>query len=259
MNLSGNTVLVTGGGTGIGFAIAERFLAAGSKVIIVGRRLEKLQEAQKKHPELIVKASDISDEEGRKDLFDWVTRKYPDINVLVNNAGIQRPVNLSTCDPDWEKYHGEIRTNLEAPIHLCMLFVPYFMKKERAGIINVSSRLGIMPAVWVPIYSTTKAALHMFTRTLRMQLQNTSIEVQEIVPPMVNTALAGEGKQTNGADVDEFADYVMKGIAEGKPECGYQGSELALSDEYTPAKANAEAEKMWDLFSHLNPMFENLI
>lgn len=259
MQLSGNTVLITGGGTGIGLAMAARFLKAGSRVIIVGRRAEKLNEAKEKYPDLITKTCDISDENERKELFTWVTTTYPEINILVNNAGIQRPINLSCAGDDWGKYKGEIATNLDAPIHLSMMFVPYFMEKENTAVVNVSSRLGIMPAVWVPIYSSTKTALHFFTRALRMQLANTKVKVFEIVPPMVDTDLAGVGAQANGVNVDEFADGVMAQFAEDVKEIGYANSVVALTDEYTASAAMADAQKFWDIFSHKNPLFANLI
>lgn len=202
---------------------------------------------------------DISDENERKALFAWATETFPELNILVNNAGIQRPINLSCAGDDWGKYKGEIATNLEEPIHLCMMFVPFLMDKEGSAIVNVSSRLGIMPAVWVPIYSSTKTAVHFFTRALRMQLQNKKVAIHEILPPMVNTDLAGAGAQASGVDVDEFADAVMQKLADGVEEIGYANSELALTDEYTSSVAMAEAAKLWDIFSHKNPLFENLL
>ncbi len=258
MNLSGNTVLLTGGGSGIGFALASRLSAAGSKVIIVGRNVAKLEAAKEKCPELIIRGCDISDAEERKELFKWVTAEYPEVNVVINNAGIQRPVNLSLEDNDFAKIQAEINTNLEAPIHLSMLFAPYFVK-HGGTIVNVSSRLGIMPAVWVPIYTTTKTGIHFFTRSLRMQLRNTGVKVVEILPPMVDTDLAGPGQQKNGVNVDEFADAVIAKLEAGVEEIGFANSELALKDEYTFSVAMADAERMWDMFSHKNPLFENLL
>ena len=259
MKIEGNTVLITGGASGIGFALAERFAAAGSKVIIVGRRESKLAEAKEKHPELITRRADISTDEGRVELFSWVTENYPEINVVINNAGIQRPVNLSKAGTDWSKYRAEVATNFEAPIHLSMMFAEYFTERGDGSIVNVTSRLGIMPAVWVPIYTSTKSGIHFFTRALRIQLRNTGVRVYEIIPPMVDTDLAGPGAQSNGVNVDEFADGVMERLAADKEEVGYANSEIALTDEYTSSVAMADAEKLWDIFSHKNPLFENLI
>ena len=258
MELSGNTILITGGGSGIGFALATRLSKAGSKVIIVGRNIAKLEAAKEKCPELIVKGCDISDVEARKELFRWVTEEYPEVNVVINNAGIQRAINLSLEDNDFSRVQDEINTNLEAPIHLSMLFAPYFVK-HGGTIVNVSSRLGIMPAVWVPIYTTTKTGVHFFTRSLRMQLRNTGVRVVEILPPMVDTDLAGPGQQKNGVNVDAFADGVIDKLAADVEEIGFANSELALKDEYTFSVAMAEAEKLWDIFSHKNPLFENLL
>ena len=257
MELSGNTILITGGGSGIGFALASRLAKAGSKVIIVGRSVSKLEAAREKCPELIVKGCDISDPEERKALFAWATAEYPEINMVINNAGIQRKINLSLEDNDFSKVQEEINTNLEAPIHLSMLFAPYFVK-HGGTIVNVSSRLGIMPAVWVPIYTTTKTGIHFFTRSLRMQLRKTGVKVVEILPPMVDTDLAGPGQQKNGVNVDEFADGVIAKLASDVEEIGYANSELALKDEYTFSVAMAEAEKFWGIFSNNNPLFENL-
>lgn len=259
MELGKNTVLVTGGGTGIGLAIAVRFVKAGSRVIIVGRREDKLLQAREQYPDLITKVCDISDENARKELFAWVTENYPQTNVLVNNAGIQRAINLTRAGDDWSRYKDEIATNLEAPIHLSMMFAPWFMEKDDPAIINVSSRLGLMPAVWVPIYTSTKAALHFFSRALRMQLADTGIKVCEILPPMVDTDLAGAGAQSGGVNVDVFADAIMQKLADGTEEIGYANSETALSDEYTSSAAMAEAARLWDVFSHKNPIFENLL
>lgn len=129
---------------------------------------------------------------------------------------------------------------------------------DQTAIINVSSRLGIMPAVWVPIYTSTKAGMHFFTRSLRLQLANTGVKVYEILPPMVDTDLAGAGAQANGVPVDEFVNGVMEKLADDVKEIGYGSSEYALSDQYTASVAMAEAEKMWGIFSAKNPIFENL-
>ncbi|MFF3024299.1 SDR family oxidoreductase [Gottfriedia sp. NPDC057948] len=223
MKLTGNTILITGGSTGIGLAFAERFIKLGNKVIVTGRRENVLKNAKEKFPDLITHVSDLSSESDRVSLFNWVTKNYPEVNVLVNNAGIQQRFNVLNSDAqnDWQYFNKEITTNIEAPFHLSMLFAPYFATKETATIMNVSSGLAFTPLVIAPIYSATKAALHSFTMSLRHQLSDTSVEVIEIAPPAVNTDLGGAGLHTHGEPLDEFADGIFMGLKEGKQEIGY--------------------------------------
>ena len=157
MRLSGNTVLITGGASGIGFAFAEAFLEAGSTVIICGRRAKKLDEAHEIHPEIHWRICDISEERDREELADWVAANFPSLNILVNNAGIQRDIDFTHGIDDFMAGENEIRTNLEASIILSGLFIPQLAKKPGAAIINVSSGLGFVPAARMPVYSATKA------------------------------------------------------------------------------------------------------
>lgn len=230
MNLSGNTILITGGASGIGLAFAERFIKAGSKVIVCGRREAKLLEAKEKFPEIVTRVCDVTNESDRLALFEWVTSQYPELNVLVNNAGIQQRFNILKADPkeDWSYYKNEITANLEAPIHLAMLFAPYLANKENGIMINVTSGLAFTPMAIAPIYSATKAALHSFTVSLRLQLSETLMKVIEVAPPAVNTDLGGVGLHTFGADLNEFADAIFKGLKDGKHEIGFARSEKAL-------------------------------
>jgi uncharacterized oxidoreductase len=230
MKLSGNTVLVTGGAAGIGLAFAERFIKAGNQVIVCGRREAKLQEAKEKYPELITRVCDVTKESDRIALFDWVTSEHTDVNVLVNNAGIQQRYHVlkSNAQEEWSYYNQEITSNIEAPFHFCMLFAPYFANKDYGAIVNVSSGLAFTPMATAPIYSATKAAVHSFTMSLRLQLEDTAIEVIEVAPPAVNTDLGGVGLHTFGTPVDEFADAIFKGLEAGRTEIGYARSEKAM-------------------------------
>jgi uncharacterized oxidoreductase len=229
MNLSGNTILITGGTSGIGYALAERFFKTVNQVIICGRRAQMLQEVQQKMPGLVVRVCDVSQEEERLSLLAWANKEFPKINVLVNNAGIQRKVNLlqTTEMCTWSYYNQEIATNLEAPIHLAMLFVPSLSLQDNAAILNVSSGLAFTPLAAAPIYSATKAALHSFSMTLRHQLIGKA-EVIEIAPPAVNTDLGGVGLHTFGIPRDEFADAVFDRLKQGKIEIGIGTSEKAI-------------------------------
>ncbi|GGJ10802.1 putative oxidoreductase DltE [Alicyclobacillus cellulosilyticus] len=259
MNLSGNTVLITGGATGIGLGLAAAFLRHGSKVIICGRREHKLREAQAKHPELTIRVCDVGNERDRVALYEWAVAQFPDLNVLVNNAGIQREIDFSAlaeeaAEPDaepmggaqdavqaaatarpagaWQTAEQEIRINLEAPIHLTALFIPHLIRQPQAAILNVTSGLAFTPMARMPVYCATKAALHSFTLSLRHQLRHTAVKVIEVIPPMVDTELdqgarARRGQTYRGIPVDEFIQGILPGLAQGLPEVAYGTAERA--------------------------------
>ena len=253
MRTSGKTVLITGGGSGIGLALAERFYNAGNKVIICGRRIDKLQEAKEKMPNLHTLVCDVANEADRKLLLDAMVNEFPELDVLVNNAGIQQRINLQDLNADWGYFHQEIVANLEAPIHLTMLFLPYLLKKQEGTIINVSSNLAVTPAAWVPIYSATKAALHSFSMSLRLQLAETNVNIVEVMPTAINTDLGGVGLHTFGVPVDEFADAVFVGLENGDMEIGYAGSEKTI--RATRDEIDEVAKRMWENFIKNNPKF----
>jgi uncharacterized oxidoreductase len=226
MEMSGNTVLITGGATGIGYAMAELFLAAGNEVIICGRREERLLAAQRIHPEIHVKVSNVAEEGDRRKLAEWATAKFSNLNILVNNAGVQRDIDFKNGIADFLAGENEITTNLEAPIVLSGLFIPLLTGKKGAAIINVSSGLGFVPAARMPVYSATKAGMHAFSLALRQQLAKTGIKVFEVVPPAVDTELNAEGRAKRGnfkADLKpvELAASLMKGFKSDVFEIGY--------------------------------------
>jgi uncharacterized oxidoreductase len=226
MQLASNTVLITGGASGIGLELARRFMQEGSTVIVCGRREEKLAEARKKHPELKTLVCDLAKERDRKRLHEWAVSEFPRLNVLVNNAGIQRRVRMLD-EKRWALTREEIAINLEAPAHLCGLFLPHLLKQERPAILNVTSGLAFAPMASAPFYSATKAALHSFTLSLRHQLAGTPVQVIEIIPPAVNTDLGGVGLHTFGVAVEEFVNAVAMGLREGEPEIAYGYSQRA--------------------------------
>lgn len=226
MKLSGNTVLITGGATGIGYAMAEAFLEAGSRVIICGRRESRLREARDKHPVLITRVCDVSKERDRLDLLNWIADQFPGLNVLVNNAGIQRDIDFTAGLEDFLSGDNEIGVNLEAPIVLSGLFAPLLVKNEGAAIINVSSGLGFVPAVKMPVYSATKAGMHAFSMAVRPQMAKVGIKVFEIVPPAIDTELNPQGRAKRGnfkagLGPDEFVADVMRALESDTPEIGY--------------------------------------
>jgi uncharacterized oxidoreductase len=243
MDISANTVLITGGASGIGWALAERFLKAGNQVVICGRRADKLQEAQQQYPQLHIRQCDVGQESERVALLNWVRNDLPQVNVLINNAGIQRRTQLVNNQEDWRLSQQEITINLEAPLHLSTLFIPHLLQQQKAAIINVTSGLAFVPAAFAPIYSATKAALHSFTLSLRHQLTGTSIEVIELVPPAVNTDLGGTGLHTFGVPVGDFADAMMEGLEAGALEVGYGTSET---------NRMASREQLDEIFRRMN-------
>ncbi len=242
MQIASNKVLITGGASGIGLALAERFLQAGSQVIICGRRPDRLQAAREKHPGLITRVCDVAKASDRVALCAWAVGACPGLNVLVNNAGIQRRLQLTTPEA-WEETYQEIAINFEAPAHLTMLLIPHLLQQSRPAIVNVTSGLSFVPMTRTPVYSATKAALRSFTLSLRQQLAHTPIEVVEIIPPAVNTDLGGPGLHTFGDPVDEFADAVMAQIQRGEQEITYGFSREA---------SRASREQLDALFIRMN-------
>ena len=226
MKLSGNTVLITGGATGIGFAMAKAFLRAGSEVVICGRREEKLLEAKKMHSALHVKTCDVTDLVNCKALVQWIDASFPSFNVLVNNAGVQRDIDFAGGVDAYLNGESEIKVNLEAPIILSALFIPLLVGKSEAAIINVSSGLGFVPAASMPVYSATKAGMHAFSMALRQQLSKLGIKVFEIVPPAVDTDLNPEGRAQRGnfkagLGAKEFVAALMPRLEADVFEIGY--------------------------------------
>lgn len=245
MNISGNTILVTGGSSGIGNAFARRFYERGNTVIICGRREDRLAQVRAETPEIATHVCDVGEARSREDLVRWVIEKYPEINILVNNAGIQRRIDL-TSHEDWESTRSEIAINLDAPIHLTQLLYPHLAEKENSAVVNVTSGLSFVPLANVPVYCATKAALHSFTLSLRWQLRGSKVKVIEIIPPAVDTDLQAPGLHTFGVNVDEFADHVFKELENGSTEVAYGTAQAA---------SQASRETLDAIYQNLNSSF----
>ncbi len=233
MEISGNTVLITGGATGIGYAMAEAFLEARNDVIICGRRKDRLLEAQTRHPDLHIKVCNVAEDADRRTLVKWVTANFSNLNILVNNAGVQRDIDFTKGIGEFLSGESEIRTNLEAPVILSGLLIPFLSGKKEAAIINVSSGLGFVPAARMPVYSATKAGIHAFSMALRWQLSKLGIKVFEVVPPAVDTELNQEGRARRGNfKVDlkpgEFVASAMNGLKNDVFEIGYGMTEGSI-------------------------------
>jgi uncharacterized oxidoreductase len=241
MKLSGNTILITGGASGIGFGLAERFVAERNTVIVCGRRTGALEEARAKLPGLITHRADISTDAGREELFAWISSEHRDTNVLVNNAATQNW--MAVTDDDFvPRAKQEIATNVEAPLHLTSLF----LKHGRLDtIVNVTSGLAFVPLLKVPVYCATKAFLHSFTLSLRESCRAKGIAVIELIPPPLNTDLGGKGRHDFAPPVTGFVEAVFAALADGKSQATFG---------FTEALSQAGQEVIQPIFAKLNQL-----
>ncbi|MDF3820736.1 SDR family NAD(P)-dependent oxidoreductase [Leptospira sp. 96542] len=242
MKLNGNTILITGGTSGIGLALAKRFSDLGNQILVCGSNAQKMEEIQKQYPNWATYICDVSRPEERVRLFQETTKDYPKLNVLFNNAGMQRYPKLSEAEP-WADLGKEIDVNFGAPIHLSMLFAKHLFVNENAAILNTTSGLSHIPLAYAPVYSATKAALHSFTLTLRYQFRNQPIEVIEVSPPMVDTDLGIPNTHTAGLNLDVYADGVIEGLRNG---------DLEITTGFSTVSARASREQKDELFLSLN-------
>lgn len=241
MNLANNKILITGGASGIGLGLAERFIQENNTVIICGRRASLLEEVKAKFSTVITKVCDLSIEEERTELYNWIKENHPDLNVLVNNAGIQNWMTV-TDEHFYESMKAELATNIEAPLHLTSLFINLPSLKT---VMNVTSGLAFSPFAKVPVYSATKAFFRSFTLSLRHLLKAKNIEVVEIIPPALNTDLGGIGLHDAHPSVSSFIESIFEQLKDGKQELTFGTSETRL---------NASAE---ELRNHFNAMHAN--
>ncbi|WP_375583205.1 SDR family oxidoreductase [Cyclobacterium xiamenense] len=223
MKPSNKKVLITGGSSGIGLALAKKFLENNNTVIITGRDLAKLEKVKAEHPEIHIFQSDVTDDTDVRMLADAIDRQFGGIDVLINNAGIMLLLDTGNEANDLTKQFAEIDINFNSPIRLVHYFLPQLKKSKEAVIVNVSSGLAYVPFAQAPVYSATKSALHFWTRSIRLQLTPHHIKVVELLPPVVDTPLA------QGADIAEddnlkpmppekLAQEFWKGYTKGKEE-----------------------------------------
>ncbi len=243
MNLSSNKILITGGASGIGLGLTERFIQENNTVIICGRREELLIDVANKFSSVITRVCDLSIESDRIDLFNWVKENHSDLNVLVNNAGIQNWMSISESN-FYQKANEEITTNILAPLHLITLFRTL---ESLDTIINVTSALAFIPLSKVSVYCGTKAFLRSFTLSLRHMLKSTNIEVIEMIPPALNTDLGGKGIHDEYPPVSDFVESIFQQLKEGKTELTFGMSE---------ARATANNAVIAELFNRMNPWSE---
>jgi uncharacterized oxidoreductase len=240
MKLQGNKILITGGATGIGLGFAKRFIEEKNSVIICGRREQILREVANNLPGVIAMTTDLSIEEERYELYNRILENHPDLDVLVNNAGIQQWMNITDSD-FYTRAKEEIITNVLAPVHLTSLFVNM---KSLKTIINITSGLSFAPMAKVPVYCATKAFFHSFTLSSQYLLKPRNIEVIEIIPPALKTDLGGKGIHDFAPPVSGFIDSVFEQLKQQKLQIAYQSSETRL---------NASAEQLREAFNMMNP------
>lgn len=187
MKTTQNTVLITGGSAGIGFEIARLFSQQGNHVIIVGRDEERLAKAAAKLQHVTPLVGDVSKEEDVETLVKILYTDFPNLNVVVNNAGSAFLNNLLETDHTFEKAQDEMLTNYLSIIRLNEKLLPLLTKQDEAAIVNVSSIVAFAPNNLLPTYGASKAALHSYTQSLRLSLAKTPVKVFELMPPLVNT------------------------------------------------------------------------
>src|SRR5579863_8196230 len=192
MQISGNTILITGGGSGIGRALAEALYASGNQVVIAGRRRQVLDETVAANPGMKSAILDIENADAIRSFAAQLAKDFPNLNVVIHNAGIMRPENVKSGGvADAEAI---VTTNLLGPIRLTAALLPLLLAQPRPAIMTVSSGLAFVPMAMTPTYCATKAAIHSYTQSLRYQLGDTSIRVLELIPPYVQTELMGAGQ-----------------------------------------------------------------
>ena len=220
MNISGNTILITGGGSGIGRALSEAFHAKGNQVIVAGRRAGALDDTTAANPGMRSAVLDIEDRDAIPAFAARIATQFPTLNVLVNNAGIMRrdstanPVDLATAE-------ATVTTNLLGPIRLTAAFLPHLRRQPRATVLMVSSGLAFIPIAITPTYCATKAAIHSYSQSLRWQLRDSNVEVLELAPPYVQTELMGPDQKTDprALPLNDFIAEAMS-IFETRPNSG---------------------------------------
>ncbi len=239
MNISNNKILITGGASGIGLGLTERFIQENNTVIICGRREAVLNDVAAKFPSVITKVCDLAVPDERQAFYEWIAAEHPDLTVLVNNAGMQQWMSVSD-DDFFERAKAEITTNIEAPVHLTALFMKLPALRT---IINVTSGLAFTPLTKVPVYSATKAFFHSFTLSLRALVKDRGIEVIEMIPPALNTDLGGKGLHDQAPPVSAFIEAVFEQLRQGKSE---------LTFGFSDAMAKATPDDLRNAFNRMN-------
>ena len=249
MKLTARTILITGGSSGIGLELAAQLLARSNVVIVTGRSEEALAATKRRHPDVHVFPSDVSDAEGIRALHDTITTRFPELDTLVNNAGVMRIVKLNEDRP-LEDVTREIDIDLAGPIRMVQQFLPHLRSRANALIVNVSSGLAFVPFPISPIYSAAKAGVHAYTRCLRAQLDGSDLTVVELAPPLTETPLftaeySDLMKGQKGMPVDVLVRRAIAAIEAGKTEIRPgQSNLLKIASRVAPGLIFREMSKV---------------
>lgn len=253
MNLKNRTILITGGTAGIGLSFALKFIELGNTVIVTGRRQAVLDAVKAKHPMLHTIQSDVAEPAQIVSLVARIKKEFPNLDVLMNNAGISRYKNLSKCDSDLPGLMTEMNINVGGVIRMTSAFIE-ILKANKGTLINVSSALAFVPVPGIPIYCATKAAIHSYTQSLRFQLEGTGVEVIELMPPAVTTEMTEELTKLKdmkmigtGELIKQSFKALQKGELEIKPG---QSSQLAFMRRVAPGFINRQ---LWNASKSLIP------
>ena len=257
MKLTGHTILITGGSTGIGLAFALKFVELGNEVIVTGRRQAVLDQVKAKHPKLHTIQSDVADPAQIAALAARVKADFPKLDVLMNNAGIMLYKNLKTSEADLNGLMTEMNINVGGVIGMTSAFID-ILKANKGTVINTSSALAFVPLPAAPIYSATKAAIHSYTQSLRFQLEETGVKVIELMPPAVKTDLAADITEGDGVTVITTDELVKQsfallkaGAVEIRPG---QSKQLAFLRRLAPDFINRQ---LWKASKKLVPLAAN--
>ena len=231
MNLQNNTILITGGSSGLGLEFAKQLLAFENTVIVTGRNQAALDHAKKILPKIYTFRSDVSKPKEITELYEKVTAQFPNLNMLINNAGEMRKINLQENSMDLTDITREIDINLSGPIRMVEQFLPHLKVQKSPVIINVTSGLALIPFPISPIYGASKSALHSYTKSLRIQLKNTGIKVFELIAPGAKTPLNDKFENDVDSktlmDTDKLIAVALKGLKNNSFEI-YPGAAKAI-------------------------------
>ncbi|WP_427814601.1 SDR family oxidoreductase (plasmid) [Enterococcus sp. 22-H-5-01] len=216
MDLVNDTILITGGSSGIGLEMAKQLLALGNTVIVTGRNEEKMNQAKAKYPQLYTYSVEVTDIESIQQLYVQIIRDFPALNILINNAGMMNAIKFQTAKA--EGIADEVTTNLAGPILMTQVFLPHLLKQKEAAVLNVTSGIAYFAFDKAPIYSASKLGLHSYTQSLRKQLKKTSVKVFELAPPRTSKPMFS-GTEEDNASVDRIPEMpiaeVVKKMIEG--------------------------------------------
>lgn len=222
MDLKNSTILITGGTSGMGLEFVKQLTEIGVTVIVTGRNLNALNETKKSFPAVHTFQSDVSNPKDIEQLYKEVTQQFPNLNIIINNAGLMRLIDLQDTSLSLENIVSEVNTNLIGTIQMVHQFLPHLTKQKSASIVNVSSAIAFMSYSAAPVYSATKAGIHAYTQALRLQLEDTNVNVIEMIPPGVNTNLQNDWATKPNPrmmmDADKMVKVAIDGLYKDKKE-----------------------------------------